>query len=138
MELGFDDVVGCECLVATESRSHKRRDGGHCGGRWCPSGHATARVVHASEVLWRSPQLLFANFGGEFWTFGLDFGPQRRDTGADKDSCVLIFRLLALFCCINLLNYLDRGTIASNGVNGVPGDAGCLKDETCFHGSGIQ
>lgn len=47
-------------------------------------------------------------------------------------------RLLVLFCCINLLNYLDRGTIASNGVNGVPGDPGCLKDDTCFHGSGIQ
>ncbi|KAG0562247.1 hypothetical protein KC19_9G130000 [Ceratodon purpureus] len=47
-------------------------------------------------------------------------------------------RLLVLFCCINMLNYLDRGTIASNGVNGVPGDAGCLKDDTCFHGSGIQ
>ncbi|KAG0605674.1 hypothetical protein M758_9G078900 [Ceratodon purpureus] len=47
-------------------------------------------------------------------------------------------RVLVLFCCINLLNYLDRGTIASNGVNGVPGDAGCKKDETCFHGSGIQ
>lgn len=59
---------------------------------------------------------------------------------ADKDAIVfaLMFRLLVLFCCINLLNYLDRGTIASNGVNGVPGDAGCLKDETCFHGSGIQ
>jgi MFS family permease len=47
-------------------------------------------------------------------------------------------RVLVLFCCINFLNYLDRGALASNGVNGVPGDTGCKKDETCFHGSGIQ
>lgn len=74
-------------------------------------------------------------FGAKFWTFWLAFD---LDTGADKDSFVLMFRLLMLFCCINLLNYLDRGTISSNGVNGVPGDIGCLKDETCLHGSGIQ
>ena len=37
-----------------------------------------------------------------------------------------------------MLNYLDRGTIASNGVNGAPGDASCKPDETCSHGSGIQ
>ncbi|CAH2061482.1 unnamed protein product, partial [Thlaspi arvense] len=28
------------------------------------------------------------------------------------------FRLLVIFCIINLLNYMDRGAIASNGVNG--------------------
>ncbi len=27
-------------------------------------------------------------------------------------------RLLLLFCCINMLVYLDRGVISSNGVNG--------------------
>jgi len=47
-------------------------------------------------------------------------------------------RLLTLFCLINMLNYLDRGVIASNGVNGAPGDPGCLEHEACFSGSGIQ
>ncbi|CAK9865801.1 unnamed protein product [Sphagnum jensenii] len=47
-------------------------------------------------------------------------------------------RLLILFCLINMLNYLDRGVIASNGVNGAPGDPGCLEHEACFSGSGIQ
>jgi hypothetical protein len=37
-----------------------------------------------------------------------------------------------------MLNYLDRGVIASNGVNGAPGDPGCLEHEACFSGSGIQ
>ncbi|CAJ2648855.1 unnamed protein product [Trifolium pratense] len=46
-------------------------------------------------------------------------------------------RLLAIFCVINLLNYLDRGTIASNGVNGSKGT--CTEAAaTCTSGSGIQ
>lgn len=31
---------------------------------------------------------------------------------------VLQRRLLAVFCCINFINYLDRGAIASTGVLG--------------------
>ncbi|XP_061336408.1 probable sphingolipid transporter spinster homolog 2 [Gastrolobium bilobum] len=45
-------------------------------------------------------------------------------------------RLLAIFCVINLLNYLDRGAIASNGVNGSRGT--CTKDGVCKSGTGIQ
>ncbi|KAJ8529959.1 hypothetical protein K7X08_036794 [Anisodus acutangulus] len=45
-------------------------------------------------------------------------------------------RLLAVFCVINLLNYVDRGTIASNGVNG--SRRSCTKTGTCSSGSGIQ
>ncbi|KAJ8764747.1 hypothetical protein K2173_009141 [Erythroxylum novogranatense] len=45
-------------------------------------------------------------------------------------------RLLLIFCVINLLNYLDRGTIASNGVNG--SRKTCSKDGKCTGGSGIQ
>ncbi|KAL3382625.1 hypothetical protein AABB24_002241 [Solanum stoloniferum] len=45
-------------------------------------------------------------------------------------------RLLAVFCVINLINYVDRGTIASNGVNG--NRRTCTKDGTCSSGSGIQ
>ncbi|KAK4424288.1 putative sphingolipid transporter spinster2 [Sesamum alatum] len=45
-------------------------------------------------------------------------------------------RLLAIFCVINLLNYIDRGTIASNGVNG--SRRTCSKTGTCSSGSGIQ
>lgn len=45
-------------------------------------------------------------------------------------------RLLAVFCVINLLNYLDRGAIASNGVNGSQGS--CTASGTCTSGTGIQ
>ncbi|KAJ1396565.1 MFS transporter superfamily [Sesbania bispinosa] len=45
-------------------------------------------------------------------------------------------RLLAIFCVINLLNYLDRGAIASNGVNGSRGT--CTEGGTCTSGTGIQ
>ncbi|KAL3515436.1 hypothetical protein ACH5RR_022338 [Cinchona calisaya] len=45
-------------------------------------------------------------------------------------------RLLAIFCMINMLNYLDRGTIASNGVNG--SSRTCTKSGTCSGGTGIQ
>ncbi|KAK7363029.1 hypothetical protein VNO77_05158 [Canavalia gladiata] len=45
-------------------------------------------------------------------------------------------RLLVIFCVINMLNYLDRGTIASNGVNGSRGT--CTKGGTCKSGTGIQ
>ncbi|XP_010546360.1 PREDICTED: probable sphingolipid transporter spinster homolog 2 [Tarenaya hassleriana] len=45
-------------------------------------------------------------------------------------------KLLAVFCVINLLNYVDRGAIASNGVNGSLGK--CTSSGTCSSGSGIQ
>ncbi|XP_054804327.1 probable sphingolipid transporter spinster homolog 2 isoform X2 [Prosopis cineraria] len=45
-------------------------------------------------------------------------------------------RLLVIFCLINLLNYLDRGAIASNGVNGTQGT--CRKGGSCTAGTGIQ
>ncbi|KAL0356975.1 UNVERIFIED_CONTAM: putative sphingolipid transporter spinster2 [Sesamum calycinum] len=44
--------------------------------------------------------------------------------------------LLIIFCLINLINYIDRGAIASNGVNG--SRKTCSKDGTCSSGSGIQ
>lgn len=44
-------------------------------------------------------------------------------------------RLLALFCVINLINYLDRGAIASNGVNG---ERQTCEGGICSGGSGIQ
>ncbi|KAJ0441742.1 putative major facilitator superfamily, MFS transporter superfamily [Helianthus annuus] len=43
-------------------------------------------------------------------------------------------RLLMIFCVINMINYVDRGAIASNGVNGSPRVCGGV----CSHGSGIQ
>ncbi|KAK6156736.1 hypothetical protein DH2020_010984 [Rehmannia glutinosa] len=45
-------------------------------------------------------------------------------------------RLLGIFCVINLINYIDRGAIASNGVNG--SRRTCSKSGTCSSGSGIQ
>ncbi|KAJ4716039.1 Major facilitator superfamily protein [Melia azedarach] len=45
-------------------------------------------------------------------------------------------RLLFIFCVINMLNYVDRGAIASNGVNG--SRKTCSESGTCTSGSGIQ
>ncbi|XP_052206065.1 probable sphingolipid transporter spinster homolog 2 [Diospyros lotus] len=45
-------------------------------------------------------------------------------------------RLLVIFCVVNLLNYVDRGAIASNGVNGSRGT--CSKTGPCTSGTGIQ
>ncbi|KAL5753246.1 hypothetical protein ACOSQ2_023753 [Xanthoceras sorbifolium] len=45
-------------------------------------------------------------------------------------------RLLIIFCVINMLNYLDRGVIASNGVNGSL--TTCDDKGICTAGSGIQ
>ncbi|XP_024027026.1 probable sphingolipid transporter spinster homolog 2 [Morus notabilis] len=45
-------------------------------------------------------------------------------------------RLLMIFCMINMLNYVDRGAIASNGVNGSLGT--CSETGICTSGSGLQ
>ncbi|KAF5814475.1 putative major facilitator superfamily, MFS transporter superfamily [Helianthus annuus] len=45
-------------------------------------------------------------------------------------------RLLVVFCVINMVNYVDRGAIASNGVNGSP--RSCTESGVCSDGSGIQ
>ncbi|KAL6517557.1 hypothetical protein OROMI_033258 [Orobanche minor] len=45
-------------------------------------------------------------------------------------------RLLGIFCVINLINYIDRGAIASNGVNGSRGT--CSESGICSSGNGIQ
>ncbi|MCO5606438.1 hypothetical protein L7F22_060626 [Adiantum nelumboides] len=47
-------------------------------------------------------------------------------------------RMLFIFCFVNLLNYIDRGTIASNGVNGSSSNSTCSLTETCDTGTGIQ
>ncbi|CAL0314143.1 unnamed protein product [Lupinus luteus] len=45
-------------------------------------------------------------------------------------------RLLIIFCVINLVNYVDRGAIASNGVNGTLPT--CTDAGICTSGTGIQ
>ncbi|OMO56380.1 Major facilitator superfamily [Corchorus capsularis] len=45
-------------------------------------------------------------------------------------------RLLIIFCVINMINYVDRGAIASNGVNG--SSKTCDDKGICKSGSGIQ
>ncbi|KAL3687614.1 hypothetical protein R1sor_013923 [Riccia sorocarpa] len=47
-------------------------------------------------------------------------------------------RMLLILCMINLLNYIDRGAIASNGVNGTLGNSTCSGEDDCFEGRGIQ
>ncbi|KAH0885969.1 hypothetical protein HID58_062065 [Brassica napus] len=44
--------------------------------------------------------------------------------------------LLVIFCIINLLNYMDRGAIASNGVNG--STKSCNDKGKCIPATGIQ
>lgn len=53
-----------------------------------------------------------------------------------KSSWFTPKRLLVIFCIINLINYVDRGAIGSNGVNGDRGS--CPKNGPCTKGSGIQ
>ncbi|KAL7583542.1 hypothetical protein Lser_V15G45948 [Lactuca serriola] len=45
-------------------------------------------------------------------------------------------RLLVFFCAINMINYIDRGAISTNGVNGSPRI--CTESNVCSDGSGIQ
>lgn len=54
---------------------------------------------------------------------------------AEKPSWFTPKRLLVMFCIINMLNYVDRGAIASNGVNG---SRKSCSGGTCTSGSGIQ
>uniref|UniRef100_A0A0E0I4A7 Major facilitator superfamily (MFS) profile domain-containing protein n=1 Tax=Oryza nivara TaxID=4536 RepID=A0A0E0I4A7_ORYNI len=53
----------------------------------------------------------------------------------EKPSWFTPKRLLVMFCLINMLNYVDRGAIASNGVNG---SRQSCTGGTCTSGSGIQ
>ncbi|CAI7800058.1 unnamed protein product [Closterium sp. NIES-53] len=50
-------------------------------------------------------------------------------------SLLLSSSLLLLFCAINMVNYIDRGAIASNGINGSPSHC---QGDVCDSGSGIQ
>ncbi|XP_023530643.1 probable sphingolipid transporter spinster homolog 2 isoform X2 [Cucurbita pepo subsp. pepo] len=55
---------------------------------------------------------------------------------ASNPSWFTPLRLLVIFCVINMINYVDRGAMASNGVNGH--QTTCTTDGTCTSGSGIQ
>ncbi|XP_068320464.1 probable sphingolipid transporter spinster homolog 2 isoform X3 [Pyrus communis] len=57
-------------------------------------------------------------------------------TAAPAPSWFTPKRLLVIFCLINLINYVDRGTIASNGVNG--SRTTCTDSGICTAGTGIQ
>ncbi|KMZ72934.1 Spinster-like protein [Zostera marina] len=65
--------------------------------------------------------------------------PMEDEEICDVDSVPTWFtpkRLLVIFCTINLLNYVDRGAIASNGVNG--SIENCTESGICTSGNGIQ
>ncbi|KAL3538745.1 hypothetical protein ACH5RR_002111 [Cinchona calisaya] len=62
--------------------------------------------------------------------------PMPSSSSPPKPSWFTPKRLLVIFCVINMLNYLDRGVIASNGVNGT--QKKCTESGTCSGGSGIQ
>ncbi|KAM0896278.1 hypothetical protein ACQ4PT_023292 [Festuca glaucescens] len=67
----------------------------------------------------------------------VETGPEASTSGSaeEKPSWFTPKRLLVMFCIINMLNYVDRGVIASNGVNG---SRGSCSAGTCSSGSGIQ
>ncbi|XP_022896183.1 probable sphingolipid transporter spinster homolog 2 isoform X2 [Olea europaea var. sylvestris] len=66
----------------------------------------------------------------------MDVDPVPSPISAPKPSWFTPIRLLVIFCVINLINYLDRGAIASNGVNG--SRKTCTKNGKCSPGTGIQ
>ncbi|XP_072988073.1 probable sphingolipid transporter spinster homolog 2 isoform X2 [Typha latifolia] len=63
-------------------------------------------------------------------------GNPRSDGPDPNPSWFTPKRLLVIFCIINMLNYLDRGAIASNGVNG--SRRTCTESGICTSGTGIQ
>lgn len=60
---------------------------------------------------------------------------QQEDQSKKQPSWFTPKRLLVIFCVINLINYVDRGAIASNGVNG---NLQTCNNGTCTPASGIQ
>lgn len=75
--------------------------------------------------------MIAINFGLESYALAIRYFP------VWMIACGINFsRLLLIFCVINLLNYVDRGAIASNGVNGSLGT--CTESGICTSGSGIQ
>ncbi|XP_068655992.1 probable sphingolipid transporter spinster homolog 2 [Aristolochia californica] len=65
-----------------------------------------------------------------------DMGRGPAQNPNSKPSWFTPKRLLVMFCTINMLNYVDRGAIASNGVNG--SRRTCTDSGICSSGSGIQ
>ncbi|KAF5814474.1 putative major facilitator superfamily, MFS transporter superfamily [Helianthus annuus] len=72
----------------------------------------------------------------EEYTNPFDDPVENDSTDSLESSWFTPKRLLVLFCVINLVTYLDRGVIASTGVNGVPET--CNSNGECTHGTGIQ
>ncbi|KAK9099099.1 hypothetical protein Syun_026144 [Stephania yunnanensis] len=62
--------------------------------------------------------------------------PERKPNSQPSRFTPKSLSLLAIFCVINLINYIDRGAIATNGVNGSRGK--CTADGKCTPGSGIH
>ncbi|KAL6143954.1 hypothetical protein ACLB2K_054649 [Fragaria x ananassa] len=60
---------------------------------------------------------------------------QQEDQSKKQPSWFTPKRLLVIFCVINLINYVDRGAIASNGVNG---NLQTCNNGSCTPASGIQ
>ncbi|XP_023746534.1 probable sphingolipid transporter spinster homolog 2 [Lactuca sativa] len=60
----------------------------------------------------------------------------KEEMAIDSTSWLTPKRLLVFFCAINMLDYIDRGAISTNGVNGNPRT--CSESNVCSDGSGIQ
>ncbi|KAG5546124.1 hypothetical protein RHGRI_018339 [Rhododendron griersonianum] len=60
----------------------------------------------------------------------------RVSSEATNGSWFTPIRLLVTFCLINFINFVHRGAVASNGVNGNPKI--CTPSGQCTPGSGIQ
>ncbi|GMJ03873.1 hypothetical protein like AT2G22730 [Hibiscus trionum] len=65
-----------------------------------------------------------------------EMAPSSSATDSPHPSWFTPKRLLIIFCLINMINYVDRGAIASNGVNG--SSRTCDDKGICKSGTGIQ
>ncbi|KAG8082731.1 hypothetical protein GUJ93_ZPchr0014g47326 [Zizania palustris] len=97
------------------------------------SSAAAAAVEGKQEAAAPGLQAMAVTVARDFEAVGLDASTS--GAAGEKPSWFTPKRLLVMFCIINMLNYVDRGAIASNGVNG---SRGSCTSGTCTSGSGIQ
>ncbi|KAF7829238.1 putative starch synthase 4, chloroplastic/amyloplastic isoform X1 [Senna tora] len=107
-------------------------------------GHdaSTARnFINRDHETTKYSQFINSTFGNISLSLAIDeiVGKMADNSLRKSASCPSWFtpkRLLIIFCVVNLINYVDRGAIASNGVNGSLET--CTDSGICTSGSGIQ
>ncbi|CAH2061474.1 unnamed protein product [Thlaspi arvense] len=93
--------------------------------------HLSGRAAHAVQKSLSTSSLNKNRF------LALDLSDEEDTTTVlDEEDTTVIVLLLVIFCIINLLNYMDRGAIASNGFNG--NIRTCNDKGKCNPATGIQ